>query len=217
MIIWGWVEGFVLDHNHWIWTCLFWDMPIWMGMGNANDSHVSEGAQAIIFGSRTCPMNIMNGFCPTPRKGWRWQFSRSNFWKFQFPDDRLHLPTHRPEFPNMEKGEFIYFMEKHVEYEFDAFKEIFERFDEDGHLAALAHLTSRRKLADLFGCLCPRLRNISLFSWTHTTQYPVFPAMIHGQSFFSYPHTEGTALRDQIALWMSAVWLNPHLLHWDCY
>ena len=25
-------------------------------------------------------------------------------------------------------------MEKHVEYEFEAFKEIFERFDEDGHL-----------------------------------------------------------------------------------
>jgi len=36
-------------------------------------------------------------------------------------------------FPNLEKGEFIYFMEKHVEYEFDAFKEIFERFDEDGN------------------------------------------------------------------------------------
>eukprot|EP00435_Cladocopium_sp_Y103_P049660 s518_g15.t1 len=36
-------------------------------------------------------------------------------------------------FPNLEKGEFIYFMEKHVEYEFEAFKEIFERFDEDGN------------------------------------------------------------------------------------
>eukprot|EP00438_Fugacium_kawagutii_P012657 Skav215612 [mRNA] locus=scaffold666:553883:555244:- [translate_table: standard] len=36
-------------------------------------------------------------------------------------------------FPNLEKGEFIYFMEKHVEYEFEAFKDIFERFDEDGN------------------------------------------------------------------------------------
>ena len=86
----------------------------------------------------------------------------------------IRLPTHRPEFPNLEKGEFIYFMENHVEYEFDAFKEIFERFDEDGHLAALAHLTSRRKLADFFGCFCPWPRKISLFSWTYITQYPVF-------------------------------------------
>lgn len=37
-------------------------------------------------------------------------------------------------FPNLEKGEFVYFMEKHVEYEFEAFKDIFERFDEDGSL-----------------------------------------------------------------------------------
>lgn len=37
-------------------------------------------------------------------------------------------------FPNLEKSEFVYFMEKHVEYEFEAFKDIFERFDEDGSL-----------------------------------------------------------------------------------
>ena len=36
-------------------------------------------------------------------------------------------------FPNLEKSEFIYFMEKHVEYELEAFKQIFESFDEDGN------------------------------------------------------------------------------------
>ena len=37
-------------------------------------------------------------------------------------------------FPTLEKGEFVYFMEKHVEYELETFKDIFERFDEDGAL-----------------------------------------------------------------------------------
>ncbi|CAK9050385.1 unnamed protein product [Durusdinium trenchii] len=35
-------------------------------------------------------------------------------------------------FPTLEKGEFVFFMEKHVEYELETFKDIFERFDEDG-------------------------------------------------------------------------------------
>ena len=72
----------------------------------------------------------------------------------------------------MEKGEFIYFMEKHVEYEFEAFKEIFERFDEDGRLAET--IGGFKK-----GCLCPRVGlGICLCfyysSWIYTTNLPTY-------------------------------------------
>ncbi|CAE7234858.1 Cabp1 [Symbiodinium necroappetens] len=36
-------------------------------------------------------------------------------------------------YPMLEKAEFITFMEKHVEYELHAFRDIFERFDADGN------------------------------------------------------------------------------------
>jgi len=43
----------------------------------------------------------------------------------------------------LEKSEFIYFMEKHVEYELEAFKQIFESFDEDGNLEIDGRLSWR--------------------------------------------------------------------------
>lgn len=51
----------------------------------------------------------------------------------QISDERCKsLADSISQYPMLEKNEFIIFMEKHVEYELQAFKEIFERFDVDG-------------------------------------------------------------------------------------
>jgi len=52
----------------------------------------------------------------------------------QISDERCKsLADSISQYPMLEKNEFIIFMEKHVEYELQAFKEIFERFDVDGN------------------------------------------------------------------------------------
>jgi len=52
----------------------------------------------------------------------------------QINDERVkNLADGITRYPMLEKGEFVTFMEKHVEYELQAFKEIFERFDVDGN------------------------------------------------------------------------------------
>ncbi|CAE7637810.1 CML25, partial [Symbiodinium pilosum] len=52
----------------------------------------------------------------------------------QINDERAReLADEISRYPMLEKGEYVTFMEKHVEYELQAFKDIFERFDMDGN------------------------------------------------------------------------------------
>ena len=52
----------------------------------------------------------------------------------QISEERVRqLANGISKFPSLERSEFVLFMEKHVEYEFESFKSIFQQFDEDGN------------------------------------------------------------------------------------